>query len=159
MNKRRLIMKNLYKYAFIFCISIIVTSCSSNPADDMEPGVSYAHYDDGSCRERATKKCVSKEYLNNICQSSDEFGVTRLVAYPYDTKPAFAAIAKANGVKSTVSVKDNSCIVLMQTAGTYRGTQYNIKKACYVRSVTKSKSSGNIIVTDADSLRCMYSGL
>jgi hypothetical protein len=97
--------------------------------------------------------------LNNICQSSNEFGVTKLVAYPYDTAPAFEAIAKANGVKTTVSVKDNSCIVLMQTAGTYRGTQYNIKKACYVRSVTKSKSSGNIIVTDADSLRCMYSGL
>ena len=159
MNKRRLIVKDLYKYAFIFCISIIVTSCSSNPADDMEPGVKYTHYSDGSCTESANTKCVSKEYLNNICQSSDEFGVTSLVAYPYDTAPAFAAIAKANGVKTTVSVKDNSCIVLMQTAGTYRGTQYNIQKACYVLSVMKSKSSGDMIVTGADTMRCMYSGL
>ena len=149
----------LSKYLFIFCISIFIASCSSNPADDMEPGVEYTHYTDGSCTESANTKCVSKEQLNNIYQSSNEFSVTKLVAYPYDTAPAFAAIAKANGVKTTVSVKDNSCIVLMQTAGTYRGTQYNIKKACYVRSVTKSKSSGNIIVTDADSLRCMYSGL
>ena len=149
----------LSKYLFIFCISIFIASCSSNPADDMEPGVNYVYYEDGSCTEGTNKKCISKEQLNNICQSSNEFGVTKLVAYPYDTAPAFEAIAKANGVKTTVSVKDNSCIVLMQTAGTYRGTQYNIKKACYVRSVTKSKSSGNIIVTDADSLRCMYSGL
>ena len=149
----------LSKYLFIFCISSFIASCSSNPADDMEPGVNYVHYEDGSCTEGTNKKCISKEQLNNICQSSNEFGVTKLVAYPYDTAPAFEAIAKANGVKTTVSVKDNSCIVLMQTAGTYRGTQYNIKKACYVRSVTKSKSSGNIIVTDADSLRCMYSGL
>ena len=149
----------LSKYLFIFCISIFIASCSSNPADDMEPGVKYTHYSDGSCTESATTKCVSKEYLNNICQSSDEFGVTKLVAYPYDTPPAFEALAKANGVKTTVSVKDNSCIVLMQTAGTYRGTQYNIKKACYVRSVTKSKSSGNIIVTDTASLQYIYRGL
>ena len=159
MNKRRLIMKDVYKYAFIFCISIIVTSCSSNPADDMEPGVNYVHYSDGSCNESANRKCVSKEFLNNICQSSNEFGVTKLVAYPYDTNPAFEAIAKAKGVKTTASVRDNSCIVVMQTAGIYRGTQYNIQKACYVRSVTKSNSSGDIIVTGADTLGCMYSGL
>ena len=149
----------LSKYLFIFCISIFIASCSSNPADDMEPGVNYVHYEDGSCTEGTNKKCISKEQLNNICQSSNEFGVTKLVAYPYDTAPAFEAIAKANGVKTTVSVKDNSCIVLMQTAGTYRGTQYNIQKACYVRSVMKSKSSGDMIVTGADTMRCMFSGL
>ena len=152
-------MRELSKYLFIFCISIFIASCSSNPADDMEPGVNYVHYDDGSCTEGTNTKCISKEELNNICQSSNEFGVTKLVAYPYDTAPAFEAIAKANGVKTTVSVKDNSCIVLMQTAGTYRGTQYNIQKACYVLSVMKSKSSGDMIVTDADTMRCMYSGL
>ena len=152
-------MKDLYKYAFIFCISIIVTSCSSNPADDMEPGVKYTHYSDGSCTESATTKCVSKEYLNNICHSSNEFGVTKLVAYPYDTAPAFAAIAKANGVKTTVKVIDNLCGVVMETAGIYRGTQYNIRKICPVRAVTKSKSSGDIIVTDAASLQCIYRGL
>ena len=152
-------MRELSKYLFIFSITIFIASCSSNPADDMEPGVEYTHYDDGSCTERADRKCISKEQLNNICQSSNEFGVTKLVAYPYNTQPAFESIAKAKGVTTTVSVRDNSCIVLMETAGIYRGTQYNIKKACYVRSVTKSNSSGNIIVTDADSLRCMYSGL
>ena len=152
-------MRELSKYLFIFSITIFIASCSSNPADDMEPGVEYTYYDDGSCTERADRKCISKEQLNNICQSSNEFGVTKLVAYPYNTRPAFESIAKAKGVTTTVSVRDNSCIVLMETAGIYRGTQYNIKKACYVRSVTKSNSSGNIIVTDADSLRCMYSGL
>jgi hypothetical protein len=152
-------MREFSKYLFIFSITIFIASCSSNPADDMEPGVEYTYYDDGSCTERADRKCISKEQLNNICQSSNEFGVTKLVAYPYNTRPAFESIAKAKGVTTTVSVRDNSCIVLMETAGIYRGTQYNIKKACYVRSVTKSNSSGNIIVTDADSLRCMYSGL
>ena len=159
MNKRRLIMKNLYKYAFIFCISIIVTSCSSNPADDMEPGVKYTHYSDGSCTESANTKCVSKEYLNNICQSSDEFGVTSLVAYPYDTAPAFEAIAKANGVKTTVKVIDNLCGVVMETAGIYRGTQYNIKKICPVWAVKKSKSSGDIVVSETSSVQCIYRGL
>ena len=59
-------MRELSKYLFIFCISIIITSCSSNPADDMEPGVAYIHYADGSCTESANRKCVSKEDLNNI---------------------------------------------------------------------------------------------
>ncbi len=152
-------MKDLYKYALIFCISIIVTSCSSNPADDMEPGVKYTHYSDGSCTESATTKCVSKEYLNNICQSSNEFGVTKLVAYPYDTAPAFEAIAKAKGVKTTVSVIDNLCGVVMETAGIYRGTQYNIRKICPVLSVMKSKSSSDIVVTGVSTLACIYRGL
>jgi hypothetical protein len=125
----------------------------------MEPGVKYTHYSDGSCTESANTKCVSKEYLNNICQSSDEFGVTRLVAYPYDTKPAFAAIAKANGVKTTVKVIDNLCGVVMETAGIYRGTQYNIKKICPVWAVKKSKSSGDIVVSETSSVQCIYRGL
>ena len=152
-------MRELSKYLFIFCISIIITSCSSNPADDMEPGVAYIHYADGSCTESANRKCVSKEDLNNICQSSNEFGVTKLVAYPYDTAPAFEALAKANGVNTTVKVIDNLCGVVMETAGIYRGTQYNIRKICPVRAVSKSKSSGNIIVTEVASLQCIYRGL
>lgn len=151
--------KVLNKYILILCIGIIITSCSSNPADDMEPGIEYVHYEDGSCTERTNRKCISKEELNNICQSSNEFGVTKLVAYPYDTPPALEALAKANGVKTTVKVIDNLCGVVMQTAGIYRGTQYNIRKICPVRAVMKSKSSGNIIVTDTASLQCIYRGL
>ena len=149
----------LNKYILTLCIGIIITSCSSNPADDMEPGIDYVHYDDGSCSERADRKCISKEELNNICQSSNEFGVTKLVAYPYDTPPAFEAIVKANGVDTTVKVIDNLCGVVMETAGIYRGTQYNIKKICPVWAVKKSKSSGNVIVTQVDSLACIYRGL
>ena len=152
-------MKALTKYIFIFFISITISSCSSNPADDMEPGINYIHYADGSCTESANRKCVSKEDLNNICQSSNEFGVTTRVAYPYDTAPAFEALAKANGVNTTVKVIDNLCGVVMETAGIYRGTQYNIRKICPVRAVRKSKSSGNIIVTEVASLQCIYRGL
>lgn len=152
-------MKVLNNYIFIFCISIIISSCSSNPADDMEPGVNYVHYEDGSCTEGPNRKCVGKEQLNNICQSSNEFGVSVFVATGYGTEPAFKALAKANGVKTTVKVIDNLCGVVMETAGIYRGTQYNIKKICPVRAVKKSKSSGDIVVTETASVQCIYRGL
>ena len=152
-------MRELSKYLFIFCISIFIASCSSNPADDMEPGVNYVHYDDGSCTERSNRKCISKEELNNICQSSNEFGVTVFVSTGYGTEPAFKALAKANGVKTTVKVIDNLCGVVMETAGIYRGTQYNIKKICSVWVVKKSKSSGDIVVSETSSVQCIYRGL
>lgn len=125
----------------------------------MEPGVNYVHYEDGSCSERSNRKCISKEELNNICQSSNEFGVTVFVGTGYGTEPAFKALAKANGVKTTVKVIDNLCGVVMETAGVYRGTQYNIRKICPVRAVKKSKSSGDIVVSETASVQCIYRGL
>jgi len=53
-------MKSNLNIVYMVMLTLIMSACSSNPADDMETGIQYTYYPDGSCKDRDNNKCVTK---------------------------------------------------------------------------------------------------
>jgi hypothetical protein len=152
-------MKLNLKIVYVVMMTLIITACSSNPADDMDAGIQYTYYPDGSCKDRDNNKCVTKEFINEICQSSDDIGVTKFVATSYSVGPAFKALANANGVSTEIIMENNTCFVKLTTGGVYRGTDRMLTRTCQVYQFIKSPSSGKLLISGTELAGCFTRGM
>jgi len=152
-------MKSNLNIVYMVMLTLIISACSSNPADDMETGIQYTYYPDGSCKDRDNNKCVTNEFINEICEFSDDIGVTKFVATSYSVGPAFKALANANGVSTKIIMDNNTCFVKLTTGGMYRGTDRMLTRTCQVYQFIKSPSTGKLLISGTDLSGCFTRGM